>query len=168
MTYRNGAPGAVRLAGGLLFFLFLSVSCGGNLFTYRGAATVPDRRIALEEDGSFGGAWQTRDVSLNYRCEAKSGGMEFSTDGRIARYIEESYLVIEYFNLTLFFLDSEGIVSGSERFTLAEFRSPVWEFSFRRNIEPPENTSAIAFGYSGKAVRYGGMEPWKFRHAPIE
>ncbi len=149
----------------LLFTLF--VSCQGNLSVFRGSTAAPERRIALDANGSCAGAWQTREVSLDYKCQETSGRLALSLDGRLGAHLKTGFESVEYFHLALFLLDSDGLVLDAKKISLGAYRSEIWEFSLKRSLEIPENTSALAFGYSGKVVRFGGMDPYRFRNFPF-
>ncbi len=156
------------IIGLMVGFLMMSVSCSSTLFNYQDTVVKEEFRIALERDGAGEGAWETRDVSLRCQYKESDGRLELTGEVRIADHLRNSYDVVEFFHLTLLFLDAEGRVVGSKRHSLAPFRKDTWEYPIKWSVDAPENARAISFGYNGKAVSFTPRDARPFFKLPFE
>ncbi len=156
----------IGFALGILWVM--SASCQGALSTHHGNVVKEELRVALEKDGAGDGAWETRDVLLKYQFKEAGGRVALSGEVRIADHLRNSFAVLEYFSLTLFFIDADGRVIDSQRFALGPSRKDVWEMSFKKSVDAPESAKAIAFGYSGKATSFNIWDFRSFSRTPFE
>ncbi|MCP4692471.1 MAG: hypothetical protein GY859_30790 [Desulfobacterales bacterium] len=154
--------------GWIFAFLFLLASCKSALLTFQGAVVKEDLRVVLEEDGAGDAAWETRDVSLRCQYKRADGWLELLGVVRIADHLRNSYDVMEFFHLTLFFLDADGRVIDSKNLSLGAYRNEIWEMPFERSVDAPESAGAIAFGYSGRAVNHRPGDDRPFFKLPFK
>ena len=152
----------------VIFNLFISLlligtltTCGGNLFTYRGATVKAKNRIALEAGGPHEGRWQTRDLAIDYVYHVNDNNLEISGVVELAASLKTGFTTLDYLYLSLNLLDDQGKVLEEQ--SIKSFGHQSWiltmaKMSFTCRLEPPQATAAIAFSYKGR-VSEGGSKP---------
>lgn len=102
--------------------------------------------------------------------------LEISGQVELAAYLQKSFTQIEYFFLSLHFLDSKGKVLKSSGLLTAGYRQEIEKLRFNRRIEVVPETAAIAFSYKGRvregsgrdSVQEGDAIIWNFWKAPFD
>ncbi|UCD82094.1 MAG: hypothetical protein JSW26_11905 [Desulfobacterales bacterium] len=148
---------AFRLFG-LLLINILLVACAGKTFTYMGRWVAEDDRIVLQAGGPHKGNWQTRDLAIEYNYEKETQTLQISGAVTLGDHLTTGFNSLDYLTLDIFALDADGIILNSELLrTFGYRRSMVFldKMTFNRQIGLPDGTSAIGFGYRGRATQGG-------------
>jgi len=142
---------------GCLLFLFLGalVACQSSFFSYRGATAEQEWRIALLEGGPHKGFFRTRDLSMHYRYLRDLDNLQLSGVVELDDSLKYNFRSIEYLFLQVNLLDAEGKVLESKLVLTSDHLQLIEELPFKRSLELPPGTTAIAFSYTGR-VREGG------------
>jgi len=128
----------------------LLAGCGtGFLKSTKGRVVKADQRIPLP-DGKFGSLWDTRDLVVSYDGTRTGSHLEISGSVELTGGLE-NFSVVRGFYLQAWFLDAEGRVLSEKRLFTGGHMASVRVWTFRREIELPEDTAAMSFGYSGEA-----------------
>ena len=105
----------------------------------------PGSRIAIPEGVREQKNAQTEDVSLNYSYDRTKSSLEIQGDLRFVRRLGD----LQYFNLRLLILDSNGNVLHSVGLASAGDGSSGDVLTFHKSLQWPENATSIAFAYQG-------------------
>ncbi len=155
MELSKRSPVILSRIGLLALLLGMLVTCQGRFLSYQGAVAKRENRIALLEGGQHTDSWKTRDLSIRYKYQRDQGNAELSGTVELDKSLGRSFSTLEYLILWVHLLDAEGRVLGSKWLLTSEYRHMVRKLSFKRSMELPPGTTAIAFSYSGR-VRDGG------------
>ena len=144
---------------GLSLLTILLVACAGKTFTYNGRWVAQDDRISLQAGGPHKGNWQTRDLVIEYNYEKETQALHISGGITLGDHLTTGFNSLDYLTLDIFALDGDGIILNSELIRTFGYRQPmnfIGKMTFDRQIDLPDGTSAIAFGYRGRASQGGG------------
>ncbi|UCG06284.1 MAG: hypothetical protein JSV83_20615 [Desulfobacterales bacterium] len=144
---------------GLSLLIILLVACAGKMFTYMVSWVAENDRISLEAGGPHKGNWQTRDVAIEYAYQQDTQNLQISGVLKLGDYLTTGFSALEYLTLDIYKLDADGIVLDSElirTFGYRRYMDYLGKMTFNKQLDLPEGTSAIAFGYSGKVTQGGG------------
>jgi hypothetical protein len=144
---------------GLSVLTILLVACTGKTFTYNGRWVAQDDRISLQAGGPHKGSWQTRDLAIEYNYEKETQALHISGAVTLGDHLTTGFSSLDYLTLDIFALDADGIILNSELMRTFGYRRSmafIGEMTFDRQIDLPDGTSAIAFGYRGRASQGGG------------
>jgi len=140
----------------LLLFISTLVACQSSFFSYRGATTKQESRIALLEGGPHLGFWKTKDLSMHYHYLRNPDNLELSGVIELADSLQYNFTALEYLFLQVNLLDAEGKVLESKRVFTSDYRHMIKKLSFKRSLKLPTGTTAIAFSYTGRVMEGGG------------
>jgi len=155
MELRKRSSVILSMIGLLALLLGMVVACQGRFLSYQGAVAKQESRIALLEGGQHTDTWKTRDLSIRYRYQRDQGNAELSGTVELDKSLGRSFSTLEYLILWVHLLDAEGRVLESKGVLTSEYRHMVRKLPFKRSLELPPGTTAIAFSYTGR-VRDGG------------
>jgi hypothetical protein len=157
----------IKTKTSIIFNLFISLifigtltTCGGSLFTYRGATVKAKNRIALVAGGPYEGRWQTRDLAIDYVYHVNDNNLEISGVTELAASLKTGFTTLDYLYLSLNLLDDEGKVLEEQSIKSFGHQSRILtmaKMSFTCRLEAPKGTTAIAFSYKGR-VSEGGSK----------
>ena len=133
------------------------VSCNGSLLSYRGATVDPDSRIDLLENASYKGTWQTFDLTVTYQYEKGTNLLQLSGVAELSEHYQANYEKLRHLYVTVYFLGADDKVIEGKLILNAVSIDIDGKFRFKRNLEMPPETVAMAFGYDGE-VREGASE----------
>lgn len=155
MELRKRSSVTISRGGLLALFLGVVVACQGHLFSYRGAVARQESRLPLREGGPHRGFLKTQDLSVRYHYWREQGNVELSGSVELAKSLRYNFTTLEHLFLEVHLLDAEGRVLESKGVLTSEYRHMVRKLPFKRSLELPPGTTAIAFSYTGR-VRDGG------------
>jgi hypothetical protein len=158
---------AVFKAGLWIFLLAGLVACQSSLTSYRGKAVEAKNRFDLLDGGPHKGAWQTKDLGIEFQYMREQQDLQISGLVKLQVYLLH-YNFMKSFFLGLHFVDAEGKVLVDETILSAAYRAEMPEqMAFKANLKIPPDSTAIAFSYRGRAFiigddsRGGGWEFWQ-------
>jgi len=167
---RNSEPcNTFRLAV-LVVSALLALNSAWSSPAWAKSAVPPSERIALS-DGNPSGTWQTDDVAVDYRSAHTGSQIEFSGQVSFTDQVSATFNTVDYFKLTITFLDVQGNeLKSSELLTKSNFSSRAGGLDFSKTVSLPQGASSFAFGYSGQAhsASIGNAIPFtkSFSHKP--
>jgi len=128
--------------------------------------------IALS-GGSPSGIWQTGDVAVDYQFVKSGSQIQFSGKINFTDRVSDTFNTVDYFKLTVAFLDDQGKeLSSSELLTKINFSSRAGGPGFSKALNLPQGAISFAFGYSGQAhsPSTGDAIPFakSFSHRPTQ
>ena len=144
---------------GLSLLTILLVACAGKTFTYNGRWVAQEDRISLQAGGPHKGNWQTRDVAIEYAYQHETQNLKISGGVTLGDHLTTGFNSLDFLTLDLFALDADGIILNSELMRTFGYRRSMdflGKMTFDRQIDLPDGTAAIAFGYRGRATQGGG------------
>ena len=135
----------------LVLLLSACTSSRGGWLGWEGRLTKDDNRVALENDGSDAGIWQTNDIAIHYHYVREADRLTIT--GKVQRQAR-----IKHFHrlnawVWIHFLDGEGFVLESRRLWAQNGSDVYWQirYNFTRDWPLPPETRAMGFSYSGRA-----------------
>ncbi len=144
---------------GLSLLTILRIACAGKAFTYKGRWVAEDDRIALEAGGPRKGNWQTRDMTIEYAYQQETQNLQISGAVTLGDHLTTGFSTLDFLTLDIYMLDADGIVLNSElmrTFGYRRYMDFLGKMTFDKQIDLPDGTSAIAFGYRGRVTQGGG------------
>lgn len=139
----KGAQAWETILTRLVILVVLIAQC---LFLIGCKTTVPPgSRIAIPEGVREQKNAQTQDVSLNYSYDRTKSSLEIQGDLRFIRRLGD----LQYFNLRLLILDSNGNVLDSVGLASAGDGGSGDVLTFHKSLQWPENATSIALAYQG-------------------
>lgn len=150
----------MAVAGLFLFVMFSSLAgCQTTFNKYLGKQVPEYNRILLSEGKPQSSLWQTMDLVFQYTCLQESNKLSLS--GELT--LDESYdqfETLDYLNLWVHFLDSEGKILDSKLAWSATY-SVAWpgekkRWSVKSSLDLPLNAIAVKFSYMGSVTQAEG------------
>jgi len=161
MRSKKGILLAPRLP--ILFVLInLCIACAGSNPLSPGAWVAEEDRIQLMDGGPHKGTWKTRDLSIHYEYQEAAPSLQVKGVVELANYIQMGYNALEYFHLYIHFLEDNGTVLSTQRIKSSGYYQSfrlAREITFNGRFDLTQNTVALAFSYSGRAVSSDGPGP---------
>ena len=117
------------LKSGLMFLLFLLVSCQGVQTT-----VAPENRIALLQDGPHNGSWESIDVFIEYQYVKQPGTFKLNLGGHAKRGYDQ-------LSVWVLFLDAQGKILDTKSVFNSGFRQKLTRG--KRSIEKTFETTSI-------------------------
>ena len=160
MRRNNKASFSIAVAGLLWFVLFSALAGCQTTFNRYIGKTVPEpNRIPISVGKPQSGVWQAKDLFFQYTCLRESDKLSLS--GELA--LNESYEQFEslnYLNLWVHFLDSEGKILESKLalnvVSSIAYTGQKKQWSVKSSIDLPVNATAVTFSYMGSVSQSGG------------
>jgi hypothetical protein len=142
-----------------LVFITTSASCAGRFLSWQGAGVKEKLRVSLTHGGPHLGAWETRDVRIDYEYLNQDNRLTISGHVMLNDYLTTGFTVLDYLRIHLFFLDNDGkVVEAAALKNIAYRRWMITNrMQFRHLAQLPEGAVSFAFGYTGR-VRDGGRD----------
>ncbi|GBC61320.1 hypothetical protein DENIS_2280 [Desulfonema ishimotonii] len=141
---------------------FILIGCQAY---YQGGVVNSENRIILPA-GPEKGLMDTRDLVFYYALSREKNRLTVSGTVEFTGGVED-FPVVRYFHLHIYFLDSDGHILERRRIFSAGHLQEARTWSFRRQLDIPGDTSALAFGYSGRVRDVGTDAPvWDFWKVP--
>ncbi len=160
---------AVVYAGMGIFLLVGLFNCQSSLTSYRGKPVDAENRFDLLEGGPHTGAWQTRDLVVEFQYLREQQDLKISGLVKPQTYLLHFNFLKSLF-LSLHFVDAEGKVLADETLMSAGYRTEMpKQKAFKAYLKIPPNSTAIAFSYRGGAYLSGddgGGSGWDFWQGP--
>ena len=142
----------------LFVLINLCIACAGINPLSPGAWVAEEDRIPLMDGGPHKGTWKTRDLSVHYEYQEAAPSLQVKGVVELANYIPMGYDSLEYFHLYIHFLEDNGTVLATQRIKSSGYYQSfrlVEEITFNGRFDLTQDTVALAFSYSGRAVPGG-------------
>jgi hypothetical protein len=151
------AYGWVKSGGWLLALSIVALTgCQGILLTYKGAIVREGDLIALTEGTQRGGRYQSPDLTIEYQWTRSGNELQFSGLAKFTPRIRNSFNIIPYFHLSLFFTDAQGKILEDRRIGTPGSDDPNNPILVSEKMLLPPGAANMAFSYSGQARGPGG------------
>lgn len=160
----------VKRGGFLLAALSIALTgCQGVLLTYKGVKVFDDCLIALADGNQRSGSYQSHDLTIAYQWERSGNELKLSGWVKFAPWIQNSFNVIQHFDLSLFFTDAEGNILEQRWIAALGSRNPESQKRFNEKLLLPPGTVNMAFSYDGQALDSDpeGSEVASFWQVPV-
>lgn len=144
------AIGATPLRWLPLMLLCVVIGCAGLQTSYEGTPARPDNRYPLASADGGPAAWQAKDMELDYESFVNNGVLEIK--GTVERLNTiKNFSVVNYFRVSMHFLDGEGVILGSHLLWSAGSRvdAKLVRWTFDRQFPLPAGAAAIGFSFRG-------------------
>lgn len=168
MGFQKKIPAVVN-AVVYVFLLVGLYNCQSSFTSYRGKQVDPEDRFDLLEGGPHTGAWQTRDLLVEFQYLRKQQDLQISGLVKPQTYLLH-FNFLKSLLLSLHFVDAEGKVSAHETILSAGYRVEMPEQkAFKADLKIPPDSTAIAFSYRGGAYLSGDNgrgSGWDFWQGP--
>jgi len=139
-----------------VLLLAIAAACQGRFFGYQGVVAKQESRIVLLEGGPHTRTWKTQDLSIDYRYQRNQDNFEISGTVEMNKSLMRGFPVLEYLNIQLHILDTQGLVLRSKRVLASEYRHMTKKMLFNQIVELPPGSIAMNFSYRGRARDVGG------------
>jgi hypothetical protein len=141
----------------LLLLCAVIIGCAGLQTSYEGTPASPDNRYPLATREGGPAAWQAKDMALYYESFVKNGALEIK--GTVERLNTiKNFSVINYFRVSVYFLNADGIILGNHLLWSAGSRvdETFVRWTFEKQFPLPEGATAVGFSYRGGFSDGGG------------
>ncbi len=143
----------------LVLAVFLGLAgCRSLSLSGVGKMVSEENRIPLVEAGTEYGSWQTRDLTLDYRYSRDQSTLGISGAISFAGQLKKNFSFLEYFYLSVIFLDSQGRVLEMRGLTSTNYGYIEYPITFNTTLTVPYTTQSIAFSYRGQARSAGSHD----------
>jgi hypothetical protein len=143
-------------------FLF---GCGTTVLTpgYTGGMIRPGYQIPLVSEGEQTGAYQSDDLSIDYRYVRRGDELSMMGTVRFSSGTQLNFNYVDYFNLSLLLGDSQGTILTNQALVSTSWvnlTGPYNQVKFNKTMRIPPNAAVMAFTYTGQASEggFGGGE----------
>ncbi len=165
-----GKIGPAVYTAGLLIILLIGLSgCQSSLTSYRGKTVDAKNRFDLVEGGQHKGAWQTRDLSVEFQFLREQQNLQISGLVKPQTYLLH-FNFLKSLLFDLHFVDAGGKVLADETIMSAGYRIEMPEqLAFKAILKIPPDSTAFAFSYRGRAYLSGDDgrgSGWDFWQGP--
>lgn len=141
----------------LLLLCTVIIGCAGLQTSYEGTPAHPDNRHPLTTTAGGPAAWQAKDMALHYESFVNNGALEIK--GTVERLNTiKNFSVINYFRISIYFLNADGIILGNHVLWSAGSRvdEKFVRWTFEKQFPLPAGTAAVGFSYRGAFSDGGG------------
>jgi hypothetical protein len=144
--------------GGLLLVAssIVLTGCQGVLLTYKGAKVRNAYLIALTDGTQKSAGYQSSDLTIEYQWVRSGNELQLSGLATFTPRIQNSYSMIPYFDLSVFFTDAQGNILEDRGIPTPGSGDPNNQMRFSEKLLLPPGTANMAFSYSGQARDSGG------------
>ena len=132
-----------------LFLLSTLMGCASFSSNYKGLVVPPENLIALKNEGSHEGKWETEDISVTYRYTRNVDSLKISGLIDFDDRLKGNFNRLEDFDLWVHFVNSENKIADNIRISPFTAFNQIEAAPFERNITLPPETQAIVFSYRG-------------------
>jgi hypothetical protein len=131
-------------------------------FTQRPNPVDQACRIPLRNGGPHDLAWNTKDLTLDYRYLKREDALTFTGIAALTGGLKEFELV-DQFDIKIHFLDEEGRTVKEQFLFSTGYRKENKPFEFQNKLTAPLEAHSFALSYAGKARGPGWNAPaWEF------
>ena len=164
--------------GLLLFVMFSTLAgCQTTFNKYLGKTVPEPNRILLSEGKPQSSLWQAEDLSFHYTCLRESNKLSLSGELTLDESYEQ-FEILNYLNLWVHFLDSEGKILNSKLATniasSVAYTGQKKKYSIKSSLDFPLNGTAVTFSYMGSVTQVGEWRRgvgdgtnWTFFKSPL-
>lgn len=134
----------------LILLCAVVTGCAGLKTSYEGTPARPDNRRPLATTDGGPAMWQAKDMALQYESSVNNGVLEIK--GAVERLSTiKHFSIINYFRVSIHFLNDEGIILGSHLLWSAGSRvdEKLVRWTFEKQFQIPVGATAVGFSYSG-------------------
>jgi hypothetical protein len=132
--------------------------CQGALLTYKGATVRDGYLIALTDGAQRSAGYQSPDLTIEYQWVRSGNELRLSGLAKFTPRIRNSFTVVPYFDLSLFFTDAQGNILEDRRIATPGSGDPENQMRISEKLLLPPGTENMAFSYSGEARDSGAGE----------
>lgn len=133
-------------------FLFTAiVACGVRLNYYKGNIVPETNRIPLKEGGPHENVWKTKHLSFAYNYTNNRETLLLHCDVDLNKRVFGGMDIVTYIFFTVNFIDMEGKITRSKVIWNPGFSKEVWKWSFKSELDIPQNATGMVFSYVGSA-----------------
>lgn len=130
----------------------VAVACrASGFYSQTGIVSIEDR-VAIPP-GQNTGAWNGRDLSVEYRYSREQSSMDLSGAVEFAFFMTNGYSALHDFRLSAIFLDGNGKVLNTQGITTQ--RGDLEPIPFRKRVVVPASAAFMSFSYQGSAIDGG-------------
>lgn len=159
----------------LLISMLITVlsACAATNMSNVGRIVQKREKIAIGDQKTSTGQWQTNNVSLNYSIDNTADAFFISGSVHISESVTASFPLGDYFYLFFNFIDNSGTVISTHNISpLIRFRTEVADqLPFSNTLEKPADAVFFAFSYVGnfKGANTGdeNMGDWPIYYRPF-
>ena len=154
----------IRLFAFAAILVIALAACSATNKT-RSDKTVPEsKRIELRDGGPYQAKWVARDLTMNYEYNREAGQLVISGQVKFKREKR-----LQNFNLEAVLIDDSGRPTHNQFIASAGGRRMIQEVPFKAEMQVPDGTWGISFGYSGtsRGSGQGSGSPNSFWQTPF-
>lgn len=157
-----------------LSLLIVILSSCAALLSNSGRTALKEERIAIGDEITNTGKWQSKDISINYAINNQPNTFFISGSVQINSYILSSFPLGQYLNLYINFLDANGVALSTHDISpFMKYRSEVpQQLDFKNNLEKPAEAVYFNFSYMGLFKSGIGKnsttDDWEIFYKPFE
>jgi hypothetical protein len=145
--FRFAVVATVLISG---FFM----GCQSKLTSYEGTVANQEENIVLMESGPHEGMWQNSDVRIAYAYTKQADTLQIQGDVDLADRLANTFRTVSHFSVRANFLDQDKNVLKSVVIAAAN-HTPIRQWRFKNNFQPPAGITAMNFSYTGLAKEGG-------------
>lgn len=153
----------------LFLFFLLTLFNGCSYLTYQGKTASQKERIVLKEGAEQKGVFKSYDLSVSYQYLCQGSNLTLSGIIEPADNLKYNFTHVEHFDFRVFFLDADSRILSYKDLFASKWKGAIETWTFKKSFVLPENTDAMVFSYSGKAIE-GGYDGdaaiWSFWLSP--
>jgi hypothetical protein len=146
-------------------FLILTILNGCSYLTYQGKTATQKERIILKEGVEQKSVFTSYDLSVSYQYLRHDRHLTLSGVIEPADGLKYNFTHVEHFDFRVYFLDADSRILSYKELFGSKWKGAIETWKFTRSLVLPENTAAMVFGYSGKAIEggyNGDATTWNF------
>ncbi len=129
-----------------------SAACQKSVFGAKNSVVPQLQRSDLLVGGQHSGLWDRYDLTLYYSYERSPQQLKLSGEIHFAPYLQKNFPYLNYFHMSMLLLDAQGHVLATKPLVTSNyFAGTAHPLSFSVTVALPVGTTAMAFGYTGKA-----------------
>jgi len=145
--FRFAVAATVLISG---FFM----ACQSKLISYEGTVAQQEENIVLMKSGQHEGIWQNSDVRIAYSYTRQADTLEIQGDVDLADRLTNTFRTVSHFSVRANFLDQDKNILKSVVIAAAS-HTPIRQWRFNNNFQPPAGITAMNFSYTGLAKEGG-------------
>lgn len=155
-------------AGAAVLLLASLIACQGGLGSYAGKSVDVGNRIELLDGGPHQGAWETRDLMVEFQYLRLRQDLQISGLIKLQQYLSH-FNSMKYLYFRMHFVDGgDRVLADQALLKSIGYRVGMPEkIRFKAELKIPPDGAAFAFSYRGCAQGGGERaEDWQFWKAP--
>lgn len=146
--------------------LFLLPGCQSQNISsyYQGLLVNQTESLPLPDKELQNGIWKTYDLLLDYQYQTEGNSLRISGSTVLSDFYQINMTFLRRLDLFLFFLDKDSRVLETAQLLKVMSSSLDSPLTFKKTVQIPQATKAIAFGYNG--VARNGRDLTRFELLP--